>query len=75
MCYYCANIVQILFKYFTKIENLMYNISPPPSPAQGEDCHHEDPPCGVITTHLENPPCCTMYISNLENQQNSITSI
>ena len=45
------------------------------SPAQGEDCHHEDPPCGVITIPLENPPCCTMYISNLENQQNSITSI
>ena len=35
------------------------------SPAQGEDCHHEDPPCGVITIPLENPPCCTMYISKL----------
>ena len=28
------------------------------SPAQGDDCHNEDPLCGVIITTLENPPYC-----------------
>ena len=44
------------------------------SPAQGEDCHHEDPPCGVITTHLENPSYCTMQCT-FQKKINQIVSL
>ena len=46
----------------------------PHSPAQGEDCHHEDPPCGVITTHLENPSYCTMQCT-FQKKINQIVSL
>ena len=61
--------------------SIMFLSTPPllpffssPSPAQGEDCHHEDPPCGVITTHLENPSYCTMQCT-FQKKINQIVSL